>query len=128
MYVQSHARLWIINDYDDIFHIRILPSTSFLSSKGTKKKKKISQLLSSRRDNRKIRCCATPMLLHSRFISTTYYPARNTRNVTFPIGGKVKQRSRRSSSRINDARRRCNRAPLRLRFGSQTSSWIVQYP
>lgn len=66
------------------------------------KKKKILQYSRFRR------CTIAHRIRHSHFIFTTYYPRRNT----VPAKGKVKQRSKRSSSRINDARRRCNRVPL----------------
>lgn len=39
MYVQSHARLWIINDYDDIFHAFFPPLLFFLQKERRRRKK-----------------------------------------------------------------------------------------
>lgn len=131
MYVQSHARLWIINNYNNIFYAFLHPSTPSFSRVRKKEKRKISQLLINitilARDNRKIRRCTT-LYPSSVFFTHISYSRLIIPHVTFPAKGKVKQRSKRSSSRINDARRRCNRVPLTQFHWQDLVDRSLQYP
>lgn len=132
MYVQSHARLWIINNYNNIFYAFLHPSTR-VHALGRRKKEKFPNF-SSRinitilaRDNRKIRRCTT-LYPSSVFFTHISYSRLIIPHVTFPAKGKVKQRSKRSSSRINDARRRCNRVPLTQFHWQDLVDRSLQYP
>lgn len=79
------------------------------------------------RDNRKIRRCTT-LYPSSVFFTHISYSRLIIPHVTFPAKGKVKQRSKRSSSRINDARRRCNRVPLTQFHWQDLVDRSLQYP